>query len=748
MRSKSNSQLMTPSQSGILVRRRIIFGAVCIIIILLLYMESNLLSTSLGNNSIDPDKLVLEFYGNNIDKESSNNNNNNDNPDANEKLQESSPSNHILGQPIPKKSSNVQHGIVKDDDNSEISDENLKSMDLLDDNFDFDEHLSQLSLNHSDWDRETIWYHHIEQEQTRFDVTWHLLNNDHLDIIINKIESEHCDKNDYLLDIDTLQNKYNLNPLHPNFDSINLMPLPKRFTLYSKRIAIRGKQLKFECNMMDNIMIENIINQYLPLMFDHILNTEDIDNINIDYYYFETVEIKIKNMDITILTQDTDESYQIFIPFNNKNCHSIHIFANTIFGIFHAMETLSQLIEYNFDLNIYEIKYIGYIYDYPYYKYRGVSLDTSRHFYPIKSIKKFLDSMIYTKFNVFHWHIVDDQSWPYPLKIYPSLFINASYSKQERYSMNDIYDIINYAKLRGLRVIPEFDSPAHVGSLCRVLDICMNEFCTRSTNGLLDPRKSNSLQVIYNIYREIIEIFDDEYIHIGHDEADYKKCFTQNTELKDWVRDNVPKGKKRSKKELGVYYYFLDKTYNFIKTEINKKIIAWDDIWFKLRKKFDIPNDIILIFWRQAWKQKLWEMMKMNYTVIMSEPFYIDLTMNDLKRRYYWDIWMVEDEKKKGNNYKEWWRNNILGGQACVWSERIDISVLDAKLFPDLSAISENLWLGGPIVKYNNWINVKNRLKWHRCLLLKRGIGGSPIDSNRTNLYRRHPQRPGSCYHQ
>merc|ERR1711902_31589 len=115
------------------------------------------------------------------------------------------------------------------------------------------------------------------------------------------------------------------------------------------------------------------------------------------------------------------------------------------------------------------------------------------------------------------------------------------------------------------------------------------------------------------------------------------------------------------------------------------------------------------------------------------------------------DIWMVEDEKKKGNDYKEWWRNNILGGQACVWSERIDISVLDAKLFPDLSAISENLWIGGENVKYNNWINVKNRLKWHRCFLLKRGIGGSPIEANRTplgNLYKRQPEEPGSCYQQ
>ena len=191
-----------------------------------------------------------------------------------------------------------------------------------------------------------------------------------------------------------------------------------------------------------------------------------------------------------------------------------------------------------------------------------------------------------------------------------------------------------------------------------------------------------------------------------------------------------------------------------MKAETDRKIMAWDDIWFKLRKKFDIPGDITLIFWRHAWKAKLEEMVKQNYTVIMSEPFYIDITYTDLKRRYYWDLWMVESENEDDDGvspvHEEWWRKQILGGEACVWSERIDISVLDAKLFPDLAAVSENLWLGGPNVKHLNWNVVKQRLKWHRCLLLRRGIGGSPIESDRESswLYKRQPEQPGSCYEQ
>eukprot|EP01083_Nonionella_stella_P039637 107783_1 len=702
MLSRSNSQLNVKAQTpSVTIRRRILFGTICVILILLIF-HINLLSMNLKHH--DEDTMLL--IGNDQDL--------------------------VVQPPNPETRETVQDVNIFAPMVA-VKTESNESEDAPDVN------------ETADWDRELRWYHEIEFQQSMFDVKWHkLLHNETDNTIAQHIHSNLCDQMDYILDTQLLEHTYNLHALHPNFDQIDLIPLPRKFVLYDKSVTIGAKQLTFECNMMDNEMIQHAIDRYIPLMFDHRI---DFDEDMLLQYHFINVEIHITNTHITKLRQDTDESYRIFIPFTSQ-CHTIHITSDTVFGALHAMETLSQLIEYDFDINLYHIKYVGYIHDYPYYKYRGVSLDTARHFYPVKSIKKFIDSIVYTKFNVFHWHIVDDQSWPYPLKTYPALYTNASWSKQERYSLNDVLDIISYAKRRGLRVIPEFDSPAHVGSLCKVFDICMDQFCTRSSSGLLDPTKPDSLEVIYNIYREIMEIFDDEYIHIGHDEADYKKCFKRNMKLKQWARENVAPGKKRSKKELGVYYYFLEKTYDFIKTETNKTMIAWDDIWFRLRKKYEIPNDIILMFWRQAWKEKLYEMMDMDFKVIMTEPFYIDLTYNDLKRRYYWDIWMVEDEKKKGNDYKEWWRRNILGGQACVWSERIDISVLDAKLFPDLSAIAENLWIGGEYVKYHNWNNVKKRLKWHRCLLLRRGIGGSPIDAKRTTLYRRQPDNPGSCYRQ
>lgn len=76
--------------------------------------------------------------------------------------------------------------------------------------------------------------------------------------------------------------------------------------------------------------------------------------------------------------------------------------------------------------------------------------------------------MAFNKFNVFHWHIVDDQSWPLQLKTYTNL-TDAAYHPKLVYSQADIKDIIEFARLRGIRVLPEIDTPGHTEALGRIL---------------------------------------------------------------------------------------------------------------------------------------------------------------------------------------------------------------------------------------------------------------------------------------
>ncbi len=150
---------------------------------------------------------------------------------------------------------------------------------------------------------------------------------------------------------------------------------------------------------------------------------------------------------------EDDEQYTIdIIPASPAK-----ITAKTVWGGLRAIETFSQLVYQN-ELTKEFLINVTLISDFPRYKYRAMLLDSARHFQPKKIILANLDAMAYNKFNVFHWHIVDDQSFPFESKVFPEL-TKSAYSPKHVYTQKDVSDVIEYARMRGIRVIPEVDTP-------------------------------------------------------------------------------------------------------------------------------------------------------------------------------------------------------------------------------------------------------------------------------------------------
>ena len=230
-----------------------------------------------------------------------------------------------------------------------------------------------------------------------------------------------------------------------------IWPLPSNYTFDDTQLFSVDYNLKFNVNIKSDILDQAFI-RYQKIIFEHYPHYISPTNA------IDTLTITVAS-DSDYLQIDTDESYQLVIVSG-----SAKLTANTIYGALRGIETFSQTVIYNFDEGYYETYFVD-INDKPRFVWRGMLLDCSRHYQTVSSIMRLLDAMSYAKFNVFHWHLTDDQSIPYESVKYP-LFWNDSYTKYERYSQGDISEIVNYAKYRGIRVIPEFDMPGHATSWC------------------------------------------------------------------------------------------------------------------------------------------------------------------------------------------------------------------------------------------------------------------------------------------
>merc|ERR1712156_88671 len=128
------------------------------------------------------------------------------------------------------------------------------------------------------------------------------------------------------------------------------------------------------------------------------------------------------------------------------------------------METFSQLIYQEEDTLQYLVNGTQ-IMDFPRFSHRGILIDTSRHYIAKSVIRDTLDLMEMNKFNVLHWHITDDPSFPYVSNKFPELSNKGSWHKKLAvYTQEDIAEIVEYARLRGIRLMSEFDTPGHTQS--------------------------------------------------------------------------------------------------------------------------------------------------------------------------------------------------------------------------------------------------------------------------------------------
>ena len=143
-------------------------------------------------------------------------------------------------------------------------------------------------------------------------------------------------------------------------------------------------------------------------------------------------------------------------------------------------------------------------------------IDTSHHYLPMRLILETIDGLMYNKMNVLHWHMVDEDYFPIVLKSHPEMAKYGGINEVEIYTIDDIKEVVRYAMVRGVRVIPEIDTPYHAASWGRA-QVNSDIACTSDTTfrGSLDVTMDRTFQVIKDIFEELIPLFPDPYVHMG-----------------------------------------------------------------------------------------------------------------------------------------------------------------------------------------------------------------------------------------
>ena len=246
------------------------------------------------------------------------------------------------------------------------------------------------------------------------------------------------------------------------------------------------------------------------------------------------------------LSTNTSEAYSLDLADSGV----MVLTAATVFGALRGLETFTQLVDWRPELAMWTVS-LGSIVDSPAFQHRGAMIDTARHFLPMPSLFAFVDALAYNKLNVLHWHIVDDQSFPFVSTAFPAMSAQGAWGAPDAasvaahtYSPVDVQAVISYARDRGIRVMPEFDTPGHSTSWGRgvpgLLTQCYNPTTKQpipGSFGPINPTLNSSYDFLETLLGEVAGVFPDAFLHVGGDEVAFT-CWASNPAINAWMAAN------------------------------------------------------------------------------------------------------------------------------------------------------------------------------------------------------------------
>lgn len=398
--------------------------------------------------------------------------------------------------------------------------------------------------------------------------------------------------------------------------------------------------------------------------------------------------------------------------------HGIQIDARDDAGLFYGAVTLWQLLTPNAQQGAVHVPAL-HISDWPRFAWRGLMLDSARHFQSADDVKRLLDQMAQHKLNVLHWHLTDDQGWRIEIKRYPELTrIGAWRTPPDAghdgepmsyggfYTQEQIRDVVAYAAARHITVVPEIDMPGHaqaaVASYPQIGVTGKRPLVSVDwgVNPYLYNVDDATFHFIDNVLDEVMALFPSHYIHVGGDEA-----------VKDqWKASAAIQAKIHAlhvKDEDALQGWFIGRVGSYLAAH-GRHLIGWDEIL-----DGGVPADATVMSWRGT--DGAIKAAQLGHDVVMSPSpdLYFDGVQSDLAdetagRIPAQDLAHIYAFNPIPTTLDTAQAAHVLGAQANVWTEHLPtMQHIEHAVFPRMDALSEVVWSPASV---RNWQDFLTRM--------------------------------------
>jgi hexosaminidase len=408
------------------------------------------------------------------------------------------------------------------------------------------------------------------------------------------------------------------------------------------------------------------------------------------------------------------EAYRLEVAPNQ-----VTVSASTSAGLFYGAVSLWQLLPAGPHAGRIQVQTIV---DEPRYTWRGLMLDSSRHFQSPAFVRSMIDWMSWHKLNVLHWHLTDDQGWRLQIRRYPLLTSVGAWRIPATvpgapppkryggfYTQDEVRKIVAFAAARHVRIVPEIDMPGHAQAAIAAYPALGTatgagppKLAVSSKWGVhthLFNVDSGTFTFLENVLDEVLRLFPSRYIHVGGDEA-----------VKDeWNASPAVQARAR---ELGIansealQSYFTQEIGRHLAAH-GRRLVGWDEIL-----QPGLPSEAVVMSWRGVDGARAAARLG-NDTVLSPQPvMYFDrrqsslaseptgrmemVTLRDVYRFEPVDPQLSKDQQR-----------HVLGLQADLWSEHMPTEArVEWMALPRAAALAEVAWSSAP----RNWPDFVSRL--------------------------------------